>query len=370
VVRILLLLARFFPAGQTTHVVDLARTLGRLGHDVTLLNTIPTSYGQVHRAEHIQALEAAGVRVIAAPAAGTHPDSARRDVPDPDVIHAHSTLDYGLAASLSTRFGVPYVLTVHGLGTSEIVAGQYLAGAATVIAVGRRVAGEVSAMASRVVVIENGVDTERFRPPEPSRGAVKTAPRPLAILYAGRIDSTRLAAFRALASAACLLAQRRAARLTVLAMSLPLLGESLDRALKAFLDFRGWLADPSPVFREADIVVGSGRVIREGLASGKSCLLLGPVYRGLVSPASLNPALGHDFSGTAPSRPPPDGKRILDDLGRLAEDPGLRQRLAESGRDYALAHLGLEKMTLHTLGVYANARRLSSHGSQTSSESH
>jgi len=214
-------------------------------------------------------------------------------------------------------------------------------------------------MTPRVVVIENGVDTERFHPPEPGRGAssIMAGTNPLAILYAGRLGPQRLTAFRALASAACLLAQRRAVRLTVLAMSVPPLGEPLDGTLKAVLDFRGWLADPSPVFREVDVVVGSGRVIREGLASGKPCLLLGPAYHGLVSPASLNPALGHDFSGTAPPRPPPDGKRILDDLDQLTEDPGLRQRLAENGRDYALAHLGLERMALLTVGVYANSRR-------------
>ena len=54
------------------------------------------------------------------------------------------------------------------------------------------------------------------------------------------------------------------------------------------------------------------------------------------------------------------GQRICmyyDDLDRLTEDPGLRQRLAENGRDYALAHLGLERMALLTLGVYANGRR-------------
>ena len=128
--------------------------------------------------------------MIVAPAAGIDPDSVLRGLPPPEVVHAHSTLDFGLAASLSARLGAPYVLTAHGLGSSGIVAGQYLAGAATVIAVGRRVAREVSTMTPRVVVIESGVDTERFRPPEPGRGAssVKTGTRRLAILYAGRID--------------------------------------------------------------------------------------------------------------------------------------------------------------------------------------
>lgn len=345
--RVLLLLARFFAAGQTNHVIDLARGLGLLGHEVVLVYTQPGSGGQIHRRVLATALTERGIPVFEDDLGGGLP----KGLPAPDIIHAHSTLDFRRASELSARLGVPYVLTLHGLGVSGRSFAPYVAKASKVIAVGHRVAEEAAAITSRVVTIENGVDTERFRP---DGATVRGGWGPFTVVYAGRIDPAKRYGFRQFCRAIVRLDDRVPTRLILLAVTMPEPEPALRRRLATIIDFRGWLADPAPVLRAADVVVGSGRVVREAMASGRPALVLGPSYGGLVFPDSLNPARGHDFSGRAAGAGDEscNPARIARDLARLATDPQLARRLGEEGRAYACKHLGLERMVELTEEVY------------------
>jgi glycosyltransferase involved in cell wall biosynthesis len=366
--RVLLLLARFFAAGQTNHVVDLARALAAAGHQVTLVSTGPSGRGRSIRRAYTHDLRQAGVEVVSSDLE----DGLPPGLPCPDIIHAHSTLDFARAERLASRLHVPFVLTLHGLGATHLLAAGALARAAAVIAVGRRVAAEALTVTPRVVVIENGVDTRRFRPyatdPAPSGDPPCVAPapvpagppanRPFTILYAGRIDPEKRRTFRDLAGAVSLLADHRPARLVVLAVALPALGLDLGsgRKREEIIDFRGWRVDPAPILREADVVAGSGRVIREGMASGRPCLLAGQRYGGIVFPGALDPA-GHDFSARGTHTHPAQVQRILADLTRLATDQGLARTIGRAGRAYALAHFGLERAAALTAEVYEEVLR-------------
>ena len=373
--RVLLLLARFFAAGQTNHVVDLARALAAAGHQVTLVSTGPSGRGRSIRRAYTHDLRQAGVEVVSSDLE----DGLPPGLPCPDVIHAHSTLDFARAERLASRLHLPFVLTLHGLGATHLLAAGALARAAAVIAVGRRVAAEALTVTPRVVVIENGVDTRRFRPPGDDPAAFDAEPlpaasdpaaaaadslsppamgRPFTILYAGRIDPEKRRTFRDLAGAVSLLADHRPARLVVLAVALPALGLDLGsgRRREEIIDFRGWRVDPAPIFREADVVAGSGRVIREGMASGRPCLLAGQLYGGIVFPGALDPA-GHDFSARGTHTHPAQVQRILADLTRLATDQGLARTLGRAGRAYALAHFGLERVVALTAEVYEEVLR-------------
>jgi len=366
--RVLLLLARFFAAGQTNHVVDLARALAAAGHQVTLVSTGPSGRGRSFRRAYTHDLRQAGVEVVSSDLE----DGLPPGLPCPDIIHAHSTLDFARAERLASRLHVPFVLTLHGLGATHLLAAGALARAAAVIAVGRRVAAEALTVTPRVVVIENGVDTRRFRPPGDDPAAFDAEPlsaasdppsppamgRPFTILYAGRIDPEKRRTFRDLAGAVSLLADHRPARLVVLAVALPALGLDLGsgRKREEIIDFRGWRVDPAPIFREADVVAGSGRVIREGMASGHPCLLAGQLYGGIVFPGALDPA-GHDFSARGTHTHPAQVQRILADLTRLATDQSFARTLGRAGRAYALAHLGLERAAARTAEVYEEVLR-------------
>jgi len=352
--RVLLLLARFFAAGQTNHVVDLARALAAAGHQVTLVSTGPSGRGRSIRRAYTHDLRQAGVEVVSSDLE----DGLPPGLPCPDVIHAHSTLDFARAERLASRLHLPFVLTLHGLGATHLLAAGALARAAAVIAVGRRVAAEALTVTPRVVVIENGVDTRRFRPPGGDPASPPAMGRPFTILYAGRIDPEKRRTFRDLAGAVSLLADHRPARLVVLAVALPALGLDLGsgRKREEIIDFRGWRVDPAPIFREADVVAGSGRVIREGMASGHPCLLAGQLYGGIVFPGALDPA-GHDFSARGTHAHPAQVQRVLADLTRLATDHSLARTLGRAGRAYALAHLGLERAAALTAKVYEEVLR-------------
>ncbi len=348
-----MLLARFFAAGQTNHVVDLSCHLARLGHEVTLLYSQPSAAGQIHRAHHLQSLRDAGVRVVE-PA----PDSSWwQGLLPVDVIHAHSTLDFTRARYLGIQLRVPYVLTVHGTG---VAGGRYsaaLRSAGAVIAVGWRVAKQLFGQARRIYVIENGVDTERFRPAEeggaaPSSPAAEDPARPFTVCYSGRVDPSKRNCFRQFAQGVVLAAERNPVRLMVMAVSLPTLGSELRPKLERLLDFRGWVWDPAPVYREADVVAGSGRVVREGLASGLPCLVVGPSYGGIVFPSSLDPSRGHDFSGRPAELLLCDPDCVRGDVERLAGDPDLALRLGREGRQYAVEHLSLDRMATEVVDVY------------------
>jgi glycosyltransferase involved in cell wall biosynthesis len=176
------------------------------------------------------------------------------------------------------------------------------------------------------------------------------------VLYAGRVDAERRAGFRELVRALAALSRHLRVRAVVLSDRPPRVPPALLTGPRASLDFPGWLVDPSRVFRTADVIVGCGRVIREGMASGKPCLLLGRSYRGLVFPVALDPGRGHDFSAGGRERPP-SAERIAADLLRLVKDPDLAARLGTQGRAYALAHLGLAEAAARTAALYEKVRR-------------
>jgi glycosyltransferase involved in cell wall biosynthesis len=100
-----------------------------------------------------------------------------------DLIHAHTALPCGHAASLLSReLGIPYVVTVHGLdafSTRQVTgsAGKWCAGvsrsvyraARSVICVSEKVRSRVIEGAGegvRSTVVYNGVDPQTFYPPE------------------------------------------------------------------------------------------------------------------------------------------------------------------------------------------------------------
>lgn len=324
-----MLVARLFYSGQTTHTVELARELARMGHRVSLL-----SHGRCHLAAwdyFSQALRRDGIESFRAPAPQDALAFAAKA--KPDAVHVHSSDLLPLARQIAGEAGAPLIFTAHGLGT---VREPLLREADRVIAVGPRVYQELcGAGLERVELIANGVDTDRFRPGNKARG--------LKVAYVSRVDASKRRGLYELIEAVAMIP---GAQLVV---------ASNERPSHPACSSAGWLWDVAPLLASSHVVAGTGRAIREGMASGCVGLVLGSAYGGIVSPAALAEGVGGAlwFSGAEGAEP--DRQAIRRDLVRLAQDELHRRALARWSREYACRHFSLSRMARQVVGVYQDA---------------
>jgi len=323
------LLARLFYSGQTTHTVELARELARQGHTVALL-----SHGPCHLAAWTHAcrtLEREGVACHRHARPGEALAAAVQL--DPQILHVHSSDLLPLAAQVAAETGAPVIFTAHGLGTLRQ---PLVKKADRVIAVGPRVHQELCAGGvQRLALVGNGVDTDRFRPGKKGRT--------LQVAFVGRVDETKRRGLDELIEAVAMIPR---VRLVVASNQRP----SHPRCVAA-----GWLWDVAPLLAESHVVAGAGRAIREGMASGCVGLLLGSAYGGVVSPAALFRGRGGALWFPASDGDPPDRQSIRRDLVRLVQDERHRRALARWSREYAVRHFSLKRMAREVVSVYADA---------------
>jgi len=324
-----LLLARLFYSGQTTHTVELARELFRQGHSVNLL-----SYGRCHLAawtHYSQVLQSEGIPCHR-PLSWDQARAVARQA-EPEVVHVHSSDLLALAGEVARETGAPVVFTAHGLGTLRA---PLVEEADQVIAVGPRVYEELRAAGlERLTLIGNGVDTERFRPGK--KGPI------LQIAYVSRVDAAKRRGLYELIEAVAMIPR---ARLVV---------ASNERPSHPACTAVGWLWDTAPLLATSHVVVGAGRAIREGMASGCVGIVLGSAYGGVVSPAALAQGRHGSLWFSGDEGEVPDRQILRRDLVRLTQDELQRRTLAKWSREYACRHFSLKQMARAVAHVYQEA---------------
>lgn len=323
----ILLAAKLHLSGQTTHLVELAGALRKLGHEVLVIalgRSLPRSvtiYGDALQRNGVHFKHAHDSREFLAVAGAFAPD----------VAHGHSSVAVPFLLELRAAHGVPAVFTCHGLG----VPGRF-PGVAEVdrcIAVGPNVARELAGYGITCAIIQNGVDTDRFRP-----GAKG---KPLKVAYVGRIDETKRKGLGELIEAVGAIP---GAELAV---------ASNERPAGPKVTALGWVEDVAPLMAESHVVCGVGRAIREGMACGAIGLLLGAKYGGPITPERCERAPFPSFGageGTAPR-----AERIRTDIVRIAQDRGALERLSAWSRKFACRTFSLAAMTRAVIGVYEDA---------------
>ncbi len=251
--HILISLSRFMLGGTETYSVTVGEQLERLGHTVTLQATEASAEGK-------ELAVSRGLPLMLG------------DSELPDQVDAVLVQDAGTAYTFAGRRpGLRQVFAIHGLAAYEHPPSQ-LDPSLPVVVFNDRVGGHAAALASRpeVIRMHQPIDFERFKP----RGGT-----------------------------------RRRAR-TVLTLSNYLRGERLEMLERVCRDLGLELVrlgangrptlDPREAMAKADIVVGYGRTVLEGMAMG--CAAYVWDYAGgdgWVTPETY-PALEADgFSGAA-----------------------------------------------------------------------
>lgn len=269
-----------------------------------------------------------------------------------DIIHAHGTLQHGIASLAGRLAKRPSLLKV-AMANSDIAFGRQgrLLGAVNrfmvsrfdrYIATTRAIAEEFAARSldtSRVRQIPNGVDTDRFRPPSPEerdtiRRELELPEGPL-VAFVGIISARKnvdgiLRMFRAAISGG-------APGHLLLIGPLPGDDDPFYRSARAFIaehgmtnrvTFVGRVSDVNRYLRVSDIFVfpsrqeGMPNAVLEAMASGLACL----VSRGSGSDQIVTDGLN------GMSRALEDESGFAEALRQLLDEPALRQELGRRGR--------------------------------------
>ena len=284
---------------------------------------------------------------------GSHPVS---------VIHAHSALPCGHAASLLSReLKIPFVVTVHGLdafSTRQVpgYAGKWCArisqsvyrSACSVICVSEKVRDQVLAGAGARVnttVLYNGVDPQMFSPPESETGG-------LMILSVGNLIPVK--GHELLLRAFAMIQNRFPA------LSLEIIGDGPERSrleqlaqeqnLAGRVHFRGRQsrAQVADAMRHATVFAlpsryeGLGCVYLEAMAAGKPVI----ACRGQGIEEVIEPGINGCLIATD------DLQGLADTLTQLLDQAELRRKMGEAARQTILRGYSLGEQAARLFRLY------------------
>lgn len=301
--------------GAETHVLSLVRGLVDRGHRVSV--TCPDLGTEMKRY-----LVDAGASIT---------DTLPLDL---DVLHIHpfESIPHGVAFGRVNR--IPTVTTYHGPYATyleqAVITGPAIAVSREVRDLLRRVhPGEYP-------VVENGIDLKEFYP-----GGMHSSRR---VLFVGRLDARQVFVVELCKA------------FSLRGMELLVVGDPIPPGYEAESFFVGARWDMGNLMRTADIVLATGRGVREAMACGCVSIVCNHgAFGGIVTPSTVEELIYANFSGRGGVQPDPDAiallcQDLLDDTSRLVE---LRSWSAE----YAKEHFQLEKMIDQTLAVYQEAIR-------------
>lgn len=313
----ILMLTRFYLNGQTTHVFQLCHALQKRGHKVFLIAS------RLDHPSYVQWLKKNGIPFSRThrPASLVHSFRGLRF----DVIHNHSAHTLPDSLQLSQALQIPLVATCHYLDFEPL---DILGKAHAVVAISEEMAAQLPFPRERIHVVENGVPLPRN---------VNLTNRPKEAVILARVTPKRRLAY---------------------AQMVEVLGEHGWEVTTAGgwrhpgTRSLGWVQNPHPILGRAQLVVGTGRAIREGMAAGCIGFVLGDRLDGVVTPATVEALRRTNFSGrTSSLEPTPEALQ-----GALEElESWGTANLMKFSRQYALDHFGIDKMVDALLTVYRKA---------------
>jgi hypothetical protein len=266
--RILVTHSRFLLGGSETYAVTVAEKLEQLGHPVELFAGEASEKGRELAASR-------GLKLTT----GDPTSLADRD--DFDAVIAQ---DSASAYALAARREVRQIFVIHGLTFFEHPP-QALKPASPVVVMNDRIGKHAASLASRpeVVRLRQPIDLQRFKPRGPSRPRARRV-----LVFSNYLEDDRMA----MIEEAC----------GDLGLELATMGIQANASVT-----------PQDAIAQADIVVGYGRSVLEGMVMGKAAYVWDRAGGdGWVTPESY-PALEADgFSGAATD--------VLIDTERLRTD--------------------------------------------------
>lgn len=364
--RILMVTMGLDIGGAETHIVELAKQLKVMGHDVAVV-----SNGGVY----VDEITAAGIRHHSAPL-------NRRSIPcmlrslfalrrvirqeRPDVVHAHARIPGFLCGLLRPLMKFPFVTTAHWVFETG-------GGLRWLTNWGRRtiaVSDDIKAYLMReygvaeehIRVTINGIDTDKFSP-EVSGADVQAEfsldpARPI-VSYVSRMDADRALVARQLIEIAPRLDKQVPGVQLLIAGGgnvfdeLNAMADRVNADLgRKMVTMTGPRTDINRIVAAGHIFIGVSRAALEAMAAGKPVIVAGNEgYHGLFGPEKLEQArLGNFCCRGLPLAEP---QTLLDDVVQaLSLSEERRRGLGQYGRQVIFDYYSVRRMAQDCLDMY------------------
>lgn len=252
------------------------------------------------------------------------------------LIHAHSHATFGEATEVSLSLDIPLVVTLHSVFPWHRRYQATLQAARQIIAVGPAQASSARGFRKRIVVIQNGIDTEFFLPKEvPERKSDQVN-----ILWYGRVDGRLTRGLMALDRL-----------VPFLPSTIKVSGLGAAHPKPKNIALLPWTDNPLPYLQQSQITFAHGRSLREAMSSGSIGMLLGHGYGGMVTDRRLKEEklVLDAFPEYRLSRP--RVSTLLANILQLAGHPNI-EGLQKEARTLALKHFDIRNMGERVRQIY------------------
>lgn len=256
-----------------------------------------------------------------------------------DIIHTQPYVAAQRALALHRGTGVPYVITWHGPYYTKDFP-EVSAQAERIICVSEEayaiLSGKYPLAEQKLVIIQNGVDLEELRPVEKGETSGE-------VTFIGRGGTDRLVGLRHLIDGF----------LKTSFNCLNICGVKNDGGFPRDprINYLGEIAEIKTYVEKADVVVATGRGVREALACGKPCIVMSNWgYDGIVMPKSFKKQEYANFSGRGVGEPLV-AERVTADLNLLSS-VRLREKLGIYGRWLGESYYDIRQITCRVEEVY------------------
>lgn len=362
--KVLMMVTYLDVGGTETHVLSLARALQKIGYTLGVISKGGPMVGK---------FRLSGIRVHLIPRNAHGAQVARiigKIIHDEryQVVHAHDTDSFAVIGKYPSLLRVPSVLTIHGKYYSVPALQRALTAANRVIAVSPSIYQWVQRMGidkKKLTLIPNGIDTNLFSPQQNRRRIrepFRTVPDAFIVAYVSRFHGAKVRVARKVILASERVAHRHpnfrvvmqgvGTSRTQLMREASRVNHSLERKVISFVP------TTQPVqrtYNTADLVVGTGRVAMEAMATGKPVIAVGVAgYHGIVTPKSVQNAIQTNFGDHSASRITTP-MILARDIQVLVQQPQFARKLSHFGRKIIVASFSIRVISRRISRVYSMA---------------
>ena len=258
-----------------------------------------------------------------------------------DVLHAHPVDMIPTCFELSKKHNIPMTITYHGqYGWCHNLHGQF-----PIVAVSKEVQNILNKdirLSNRIHYIQNGIDTLQFYPQNKKNDSEK-----FKILFIGRVDIDKKYSINKIVQAT-----RNMRNIELIVAGMGAEFDNVKKSVPMYVKMLGYRTDMNEIINEADIVIATGRGIRESMLCKKPCISMDACYYdGIVSEETISDIEYSNFSGRSKIRVPMTQEVITNDIQKL-KDEKFRSDLSEWSYKYAVENYTLDIFLKNHIEIY------------------